>query len=66
MKKQIVIGMSGHIDHGKTSIVKALTGLNTDILDQEKERGMTIDLGSGCQPTLSPSSPAKYMSLMHQ
>ena len=45
MKKQIVIGMSGHIDHGKTSIVKALTGLNTDILDQEKERGMTIDIG---------------------
>ena len=45
MKKQIVIGMSGHIDHGKTSIVKALTGKNTDILDQEKARGMTIDIG---------------------
>ena len=45
MRKQIVIGMSGHIDHGKTSIVKALTGKNTDILDQEKERGMTIDIG---------------------
>ena len=43
--KQITIGLSGHIDHGKTSIVKALTGLNTDILDQEKERGMTIDIG---------------------
>ena len=45
MKKQIVIGMSGHIDHGKTSIVKALTGKNTDILAQERERGMTIDIG---------------------
>ena len=45
MKKQIVIGMSGHIDHGKTSIVKALTGKTTDILDQEKARGMTIDIG---------------------
>ena len=45
MKKQIVIGMSGHIDHGKTSVVKALTGQDTDKLDQEKERGMTIDIG---------------------
>ena len=45
MKKQIVIGMAGHIDHGKTSIVKALTGHNTDALKQEKERGMTIDIG---------------------
>ena len=45
MKRQMVIGMSGHIDHGKTSIVKALTGKDTDILEQEKDRGMTIDIG---------------------
>ena len=45
MKKQTVVGMSGHIDHGKTSIVKALTGKDTDVLSQEKERGMTIDIG---------------------
>ena len=45
MKRQMVIGMSGHIDHGKTSIVKALTGKDTDILDQERDRGMTIDIG---------------------
>ena len=45
IKKQIVVGMSGHIDHGKTSIVKLLTGKNTDTLKQEEERGMTIDLG---------------------
>ena len=45
LDKQITIGMSGHIDHGKTSIVKALTGKNTDSLKQERERGMTIDLG---------------------
>ena len=37
--------MSGHIDHGKTALVKALTGKDTDSLDQEKERGMTIDIG---------------------
>ncbi len=45
INKQITIGMSGHIDHGKTSIVKAITGKDTDSLKQEKERGMTIDLG---------------------
>ena len=43
--KQTIIGTAGHIDHGKTSIVKQLTGKNTDILKIEKERGMTIDLG---------------------
>ncbi len=42
---QIVIGTSGHIDHGKTSLVLALTGTNTDRLAEEKARGMTIDLG---------------------
>ena len=42
---QIVVGMSGHIDHGKTALVKALTGKDTDSLDQEKQRGMTIDIG---------------------
>jgi len=45
IKQQIVVGMSGHIDHGKTSIVKVVTGKNTDSLKQEQERGMTIDLG---------------------
>ncbi len=45
LDKQITIGMSGHIDHGKTSIVKAITGKDTDSLKQERERGMTIDLG---------------------
>jgi len=42
---QVVVGTAGHIDHGKTSLVKALTGTNTDRLAEEKERGMTIDLG---------------------
>ena len=45
LDNQIVVGMSGHIDHGKTALVKALTGKNTDNLKQERERGMTIDLG---------------------
>ena len=42
---QVVIGTAGHIDHGKTALVKALTGVNTDKLSEEQERGMTIDLG---------------------
>jgi selenocysteine-specific elongation factor len=40
-----VIGTAGHIDHGKTSLVKALTGVDTDRLKEEKERGITIELG---------------------
>ena len=43
--KQVVIGTAGHIDHGKTTLVEALTGTNTDTLAQEKQRGITIDLG---------------------
>ncbi|MEC8914972.1 MAG: GTP-binding protein, partial [Candidatus Neomarinimicrobiota bacterium] len=42
---QVVVGTAGHIDHGKTSLVKILTGTDTDCLLEEKERGMTIDLG---------------------
>jgi selenocysteine-specific elongation factor len=43
--KQIVLGTAGHIDHGKTSLIKALTGIETDRLKEEKERGITIELG---------------------
>ncbi|WP_410208359.1 selenocysteine-specific translation elongation factor [Fusobacterium sp.] len=42
--KNILIGMAGHIDHGKTTLIKALTGKNMDSLPEEKERGMTIDI----------------------
>jgi selenocysteine-specific elongation factor len=43
--KRIVLGTAGHIDHGKTSLVKALTGIDTDRLREEKRRGITIELG---------------------
>ncbi|MCI0662191.1 MAG: selenocysteine-specific translation elongation factor [Acidobacteria bacterium] len=43
--KRIIIGTAGHIDHGKTTLVKALTGVDTDRLKEEKERGITIDIG---------------------
>lgn len=42
---QVVIGLAGHIDHGKTALVKALTGVDTDTQAEEKRRGMTIDIG---------------------
>ncbi|MEW6356911.1 MAG: selenocysteine-specific translation elongation factor [Planctomycetota bacterium] len=45
LDKHFIIGTAGHIDHGKTALVKALTGINTDRLKEEQERGMTIDLG---------------------
>ncbi|GAB4334783.1 MAG: selenocysteine-specific translation elongation factor [Calditrichia bacterium] len=44
-QRQYIIGMAGHIDHGKTALVKALTGINTDRLKEEQERGITVDLG---------------------
>ena len=43
--KSIIVGTAGHIDHGKTALVKALTGIDTDRLQEEKRRGITIDLG---------------------
>jgi len=45
MRKKRVVGTAGHIDHGKTALVKALTGVDTDRLPEEKRRGITIDLG---------------------
>jgi selenocysteine-specific elongation factor len=43
--KHVILGTAGHIDHGKTALVKALTGVDTDRLKEEKERGITIELG---------------------
>ena len=43
--KHLILGTAGHIDHGKTSLVKALTGVDTDRLKEEKARGITIELG---------------------
>ena len=43
--KRIIVGTAGHIDHGKTSLVRALTGVDADRLKEEKERGITIDIG---------------------
>ena len=43
--RHLILGTAGHIDHGKTSLVRRLTGIDTDRLPEEKRRGITIDLG---------------------
>ena len=43
--KHVVIGTAGHVDHGKTWLTRALTGTNTDRLKEERERGITVDIG---------------------
>jgi selenocysteine-specific elongation factor len=43
--KNVIVGTAGHIDHGKTALVKALTGIDADRLEEEKRRGITIDIG---------------------
>src|SRR4030065_1491840 len=43
--RHFVLGTAGHVDHGKTALIKALTGIDTDRLKEEKERGITIELG---------------------
>lgn len=43
--KHVIIGTAGHVDHGKTLLIKALTGIDTDRLAEEKKRGITIELG---------------------
>ena len=46
----MIIGTAGHIDHGKTTLVRALTGVETDRLKEEKERGISIELGYAYTP----------------
>ena len=45
MPRDLILGTAGHIDHGKTTLVKALTGTDCDRLPEEKARGITIDIG---------------------
>ena len=41
----VIMGTAGHVDHGKTSLVRALTGIDCDRLEEERRRGITIELG---------------------
>ena len=55
--KQVIVATAGHIDHGKTTLVKALTGVDTDRLPEEKARGISIDLGFAYRKT-PPATPS--------
>ena len=52
----MIIGTAGHIDHGKTTLVRALTGVDTDRLKEEKARGISIDLGFAYLPLTAGGS----------
>ena len=53
--RSVVLGTAGHIDHGKTALVLALTGTDTDRLPEEKARGITIELGFAALDLVGPS-----------
>ena len=48
--RNVIVGTAGHVDHGKTCLIKALTGTDTDRLKEEKKRGITIELGFANMP----------------
>jgi selenocysteine-specific elongation factor len=62
--KSIVIGTAGHIDHGKTTLVRALTGVDTDRLPEEKRRGITIDLGFAFLDAAGPDNSSWRISFV--
>ena len=62
--KSIVIGTAGHIDHGKTALVRALTGVDTDRLPEEKRRGITIDLGFASLDAAGPDDSSLRISFV--
>jgi selenocysteine-specific elongation factor len=61
----MIIGTAGHIDHGKTALVKALTGVDCDRLKEEKARGITVDLGYAYTPTLGFIDVPGHEKLIH-
>jgi selenocysteine-specific elongation factor len=62
--RSVVIATAGHIDHGKTTLVRALTGIDTDRLPEEKRRGITIDLGFASMEMQSPDSTRLRLSFV--
>src|ERR1035438_9324823 len=57
--KSVIVGTAGHIDHGKTALVRALTGIDTDRLEEEKRRGITIELGFAHLELAGPQGPVR-------
>ena len=59
-----VVATAGHVDHGKTSLVRALSGVNTDRLEEEQRRGLTIDLGFAHTSLTATSGTSVDMSFV--
>ena len=57
---EMIIATAGHVDHGKTTLLQAITGVNADRLPEEKKRGMTIDLGYAYWPQPDGRVPGVY------
>src|ERR1700692_1356067 len=62
--KSIIVGTAGHIDHGKTTLVKALTGIDADRLAEEKRRGITIDLGFAHMDLPTPEGETLHLGFV--
>src|SRR3984893_15289145 len=62
--KSIIVGTAGHIDHGKTALVKALTGIDADRLQEEKRRGITIDLGFAHMDLTGPDGELLHLGFV--
>jgi selenocysteine-specific elongation factor len=62
--KSIIVGTAGHIDHGKTALVKALTGIDADRLEEEKRRGITIDLGFAHMDLATPGGEKLHLGFV--
>ena len=62
----MIIATAGHVDHGKTTLLQAITGVNADRLPEEKKRGMTIDLGYAYwpQPVMKSFFPTCWRALV--
>ncbi|MYF87696.1 MAG: selenocysteinyl-tRNA-specific translation elongation factor SelB, partial [Rhodospirillaceae bacterium] len=59
----MIIATAGHVDHGKTSLLKRLTGIDTDRLPEEKRRGLTIDLGFAYTDALRPGETTGFVDV---
>ena len=60
----MIVATAGHVDHGKTSLIRALTGVDTDRLPEERARGMTIDLGFAYLPLPGASDPSQVIGFV--
>ena len=62
--KAVIVGTAGHIDHGKSALVRALTGTDPDRLEEEKRRGITIDIGFAHLDLIAPSGEKLRLGLV--